>query len=94
MDLFHRNWIEDKKLIPPSHYAEVNYQDLLQCPGKVIQDIYKQLQLPEFTYCEPAMSKFLASQKSYKTIQHVIPEETREKIKNRFISDPSEIKLP
>lgn len=86
MELFQQRWAEDKNLLSPDRYIEVNYQNLVQQPADVVKEIYAKLQLPDFAHCEMDLNRFLNAQKSYRTIHHEIPKELKDNIQSRFAS--------
>lgn len=84
MDIFRQNWIKDMSQLDPHQYIEVNYHDLVQQPAVVMESVYSQLNLPAFKECESTIRQFLEEQKSYQTIQHIIPEEVKQNLQHRL----------
>ena len=84
MALFQRNWDTDKKELPVNRYIEVDYHQLINHPADIMQQIYTHLELPDFAATEKAIQTFLAGQKKYKTIDHVLSEDQRKEIQHRL----------
>ncbi len=70
----------DRDLIPPSHIAEVRYEDLVRDPIGVIRKVYERLELGGFDQALPALEQYVDAHKDYKTNIHEISEETRAEV--------------
>ena len=78
------SYFEQQKQIPPNHFAEIRYEDLVSDPIGQVQKIYKTLQLPGLQHALPEMKKYLDKQKDYKTNVYSIDESIINKIKKKW----------
>ncbi|MGO8744588.1 MAG: sulfotransferase family protein [Thermoguttaceae bacterium] len=74
----------DRALIPPSHFAEVRYEDLVRDMVGQMRRIYDELDLGEFDKLLPALQKFVASQADYKKNRYQLAPEVRDEIARRW----------
>ncbi|MBI1899823.1 MAG: sulfotransferase [Planctomycetia bacterium] len=70
--------------IPPRHYYEVRYEDLVADPLGQMRAMYQQLELGDFEAVLPALERYLSDQADYQTNRYEMPEELREKINQRW----------
>lgn len=82
-DTFNRMYAafeRDRPGIPPGHFAEVRYEELVQNPLSEVERIYHELDLGEFDAVRPALEAFVASQAEYRTNRFQISPELRARI--------------
>jgi hypothetical protein len=74
-----------RHLIPEQNFCEVAYSDLVCDPVGQMKQIYDSLNLPEFTYVEPALREYVQSIADYsKNTFSDLPEPTRQRIAHEW----------
>ena len=73
-----------RALIPPQHFYEVRYEDLVADPLGQMRAMYRQLDLGDFESVLPALARYLSEQADYQTNRYEMPEELRERINERW----------
>jgi omega-hydroxy-beta-dihydromenaquinone-9 sulfotransferase len=58
---------EGKKALPPGHYHEIRYEELLADPLGELRRMYEHLGLGDFEPARPAVEKYLQEQAGYQT---------------------------
>jgi hypothetical protein len=58
---------EGKKVLPPGHFYEMRYEDLLADPPGEMRRMYEQLELGDFETARPAVENYLKEQAGYQT---------------------------
>lgn len=58
---------EGKKILPPGHFHEVRYEDLLADPEGELRRMYEGLELGDFEPAQPHVRRYLSEQADYKT---------------------------
>ena len=76
----------DRQSIGPARYCEVRYEDLIADPIGQTRQIYDRLELGEFDRVLPALEKYVAGQKGYKTNRYQISADIRAQITRRWRS--------
>ncbi|MEZ6136060.1 MAG: sulfotransferase [Pirellulaceae bacterium] len=61
--------------IPTGHLIELSYEDLVANPLQSIRDIYRNLELGDFSQVEPALQERLAGHDDYRTNQHAVDDD-------------------
>jgi omega-hydroxy-beta-dihydromenaquinone-9 sulfotransferase len=79
-----QQFIRDRPSIPSGQIVEVGFDDLDRYPLKVLQHIYKELDLPSFNDAAPAFASYIASQRTYQKNQFALPVQERELIDRRW----------
>ena len=74
----------DRSLIPPSRFAEVHYEDLVENPLQQMRKIYEQLELGGFDEVLPAIRQYFATSADYQTNRYNLAPEIREEINRRW----------
>ena len=77
-------YFEDRSLIPPGRLIELRYETFIENPVDCMKDVYKRLDLPDFNYCEPAMTSYAGKQKNYSILKHCLSEEEQNKISEKW----------
>lgn len=70
----------DRPAIPPGHFTEVRYEDLVKNPLAELERIYREIDLGEFDALRPALEAYVSSQAEYKTNRFQITPELRGEI--------------
>jgi LPS sulfotransferase NodH len=71
-------FFEEREFIPPGRLVELRYEDLARDPLAQLQRIYEQLDLPDFAVVRPAVQRYLARQREYRTNTYAeLPSELR-----------------
>jgi hypothetical protein len=63
---------EGKRLIPPGHFHELRYEDLVQDPVGRLEALYRALDLGDFEPAEPHVERYLAGVKGYETNRYLL----------------------
>ncbi len=74
----------DRELISPSRICEVRYEDLVADPLGQVRTVYERLGLGEFDNVLPALERYVADKKDYKTNRYEISPEIRAEITRRW----------
>ncbi len=80
----YRRLDEGRKLVPPSRFHELRYEDLVRDPLGQMQALYEHLELDEFDRVRPRLERYLASLKGYETNRYELSPELREEIGRRW----------
>lgn len=75
---------EGKRDVPPTHFYELRYEELVRDPMAEMQKIYEQLQLGEFEAMRPRLARYLETIKGYETNRYELTPELRAKIEHRW----------
>lgn len=71
---------QDKAMIPDGNLVEIQYEDFEDRPFENLQNIYNQLQIPNFDANRERFAKYIDSQKRFKVNKHQISEEKIQKV--------------
>ncbi|MEO6219990.1 MAG: sulfotransferase [Ginsengibacter sp.] len=77
-------YFEDKLLIPPGQLIELRYETFIENPVSCLRNIYSQLDLLDFSYCEPAMVAYASKQKNYSKLKHYLPQKEQEIVSEKW----------
>ena len=55
----------DKSLLKPNRFIEMRYEDLIQNPFPIIENMYQQLELGNFSMAAPHVQRYLDHRKDY-----------------------------
>jgi hypothetical protein len=76
---------EGKKHVPPGHFHEVRYEDLIARPIQEMRRLYEVLDLGDFEPVRPALESFWREQSSYQTNRYpALSDEVRAEIGRRW----------
>lgn len=75
---------EDRRLIGPSRFCEVRYEDLVADPIGQMRRIYEELELGGFDQALPAIRKYVEDQAGYRPNRYEIPPEVRAEVARRW----------
>ena len=75
---------EDHKLVDPSRFYEVRYEDLVADPAGKIKELYEQLDLGDYENARPGVERYVERTKDYKVNRHELPTEMRDQITDRW----------
>ena len=74
----------DRHLIPEGHLVELRYEDLVANPKGVLRDVYRTLDLGDFSEAEAGIDAYLAPRKDYRRNVHKLSVEERDLIAERW----------
>ncbi len=77
MNLLYRDFSAAVAEIPPRHFCEVRYEDLVQAPMRELRRIYEQLELGSFTKVETRVTAHLETIADYRGNDHVVSDRDR-----------------
>jgi hypothetical protein len=81
---FYRVFEEDRKLIDPSRFCEVRYEDLVRDPVGQMRVVYDGLGLEGFEQARPAIEEYAAENDDYRPNRHELDTQTRDEITRRW----------
>jgi omega-hydroxy-beta-dihydromenaquinone-9 sulfotransferase len=79
-----RQFLDDRRLIPPGNLAEVRFDDLERDPLGEMSRLYRELSLPSFAQAEPLLRRYVASQTSYRKNGFMLSEAEREQVARKW----------
>jgi len=71
---------EEKKMLPPDQLVEIRYEDFIAQPVQTLHHLYKRLNLGNFELTKQSMIDFAGQQKKYRTLQHNLDEEIKQRV--------------
>lgn len=78
-------YFEQRDLVPEGRLVELPFSDLDADPVGSLRHIYRELSLPDFTECEPAVTDYVESLADYQKNAHALPpEEIRRLVNQRW----------
>jgi omega-hydroxy-beta-dihydromenaquinone-9 sulfotransferase len=77
---------EDRKLIPPSQFHEVHYEDLVKDPLAQMRTAYERLHLGDFEPACPGVQQYVERTRNYRVGRHELSPELRAQISDRWAS--------
>jgi hypothetical protein len=80
----HARLEEGKKLLPPRQFFELRYEDLIQDPAGVMQQVYKHFGLDGVERYLPRLEAYLATIKGYETNRYQLSPEERALVAQRW----------
>lgn len=78
------DYLEEKKQIGENNLVEIDYEQLVQNPVTTMQQIYSQLDLPDFGFCKDTIQQFANKQKCYERLNHKLPDEVKQMILEKW----------
>jgi hypothetical protein len=75
---------EGSRLVPPGHFYELRYEDLVRNPIEEMRKVYEHLGLGGFDRFQPRLEAYLANNKDYQTNRYDLAPQTRGKISERW----------
>jgi hypothetical protein len=79
-----RRYLEVRDAIPAGQLAEIGYDDLVRAPLEEVERLYRELGLPGFHVARPAIEKYLAAIRGYRTNRYVSDAAAIEKVNARW----------
>lgn len=73
-----------RRLVDPSRFCELHYEDLVRDPIGQMQGVYDSLALGGFEVLKPRLEAYLAGQAGYQTNRYPMPAELRDQITHRW----------
>ena len=82
--LFYREvmskFFEEQKLIPKSNLIEIKYEDFVDNSIDILEQIYKQLNLPDFNWKKADFARYAADKNKYQSNQYCLSKEDKDKV--------------
>jgi hypothetical protein len=75
---------EDRRLIEPSRFCEIRYEDLTRDPIATVRAVYERLSLGSFERVQPRLQSYLAGLKDYQSNRHELPSDVKAEITKRW----------
>jgi len=75
---------EDRKLVDPSRFCEVRYEDLVADPVGRMREVYERLELGDFETARPGIEGYVERTKGYKVNRHELTPEVRDQVAKRW----------
>jgi omega-hydroxy-beta-dihydromenaquinone-9 sulfotransferase len=70
--------------IPPGRIYDIRYEDLVKDPVAKLSEVYRELDLGDFSAVQPKIEAHVAGQKNYKTNKHELDESLKRQIRERW----------
>lgn len=80
----HRQYEQDRALVPAENLVEIRYEDLVKAPLKSVEDIYRTLRLEDFETARPRLTAYLGTVKDYQTNRYRLTPEQRDEITRKW----------
>jgi omega-hydroxy-beta-dihydromenaquinone-9 sulfotransferase len=80
----YRKLEEGRKLVEPSRFYELRYEELVQNPIEKMRKLYEHLGLGEFETVRPKLEAYLGRTKDYRTNRYELAPEVRAEIAQRW----------
>ncbi len=80
----YKSFEQDRALVPAGRLLDVRYEELVQDPKGQMERIYDQLQLGQFARIEPALDRYVAQMRDYRTNQYTLPPEVAERVQQEW----------
>jgi hypothetical protein len=81
----HERLEQTRSLVPPGHYHELRYEDLLADPAGQMRRLYEALNLGGFEDVRPRLERYFEDNAGYRTNRYPdLPEETLRQIRRRW----------
>jgi len=74
----------DRELIGPGQFCEIRYEELVAGPIEQMRRVYEELELGDFEAVRPAIEKYFAGKKGYKTNRYEMTPELHAEITRRW----------
>lgn len=74
------DFYDQKDQIPAENLIEISFEELEKDPLQILEQIYKEINLPGFEAAQPGFTTYVQSMKSYKKNKHSISKEKMEKV--------------
>ncbi len=84
MDLLYGDFFASVAEIPPRHFCEVKYEDLVRAPMRELSHIYEHLELGPFAEVEPRFAAHLNAIADYTPNQHLVSDRDQMDIVKRW----------
>ena len=75
---------KDRRMIDPSRFCEVRYEDLVADPIGQMERVYRELELGGFDEVRPALEERVAATAGYKANRHQLDPEMRDVVSTRW----------
>ncbi len=75
---------EGRKLVEPTRFYELRYEELVRDPIDEMRKLYEHLRLGGFEEVRPRLEEYMAKNREYRTNKYELPPELREKITRRW----------
>jgi hypothetical protein len=75
---------EDRKLVDPSRFCEVRYEELVRDPVGQMERVYRQLDLGDFEVVRPSIQQYADRTKDYKVNRYELDPALRDEITRRW----------
>ena len=75
---------QDRDLIPPGRLCEVHYEELVADPVGQMREVYRQLDLGDFSHVESAIAEYELKTQNYRTNDYQLPAEVADRVRRRW----------
>ncbi len=79
-----QRYLKEKELVPPGQLTELAYDDFIQNPVVSLRNVYGELHLDDFSYCEEKIKLFIGHQKQFVQLSHELPEAERKIVSEKL----------
>jgi len=81
--MMERFW-KTKDLIPPGNFTEIKFEELETDPLTVLERVYRELSLPDFTGVKSALERYILAQADYQKNTYPLNKHTNQRIYSRW----------
>ena len=75
---------QDRELIPAGRLHDVRYESLVADPVGQMRDVYRQLDLGEFSRVESAIAEYELKARNYRTNDYALPADVADRVRRRW----------
>ena len=79
-----QRYLWEKEAVPPGQLAELAYDNFIQNPITSLKNVYSELQLDDFAYCEDKMKTFTGPQKKFVQLKHELPDNETKMVSEKW----------
>lgn len=75
---------QDRELIPAGRLYDVRYESLVANPVEQMREVYRQLDLGDFSRVEGAIAQYKLKARNYRTNDYALPPEVADRVRRRW----------
>ncbi|HND56132.1 MAG TPA: sulfotransferase, partial [Pirellulaceae bacterium] len=84
LERMYRGLEDQRRRLDPANIVDVRYDELVRNPVGIVEDIYRRLDLGDFSTLRDKIAAYASSQKDYKTNVHDLDDELKREIRRRW----------
>lgn len=75
---------QDRELIPPGRLCDVHYEALVADPVGQMREVYRQLDLGDFSRVEGSIAEYELKARNYRTNEYMMPADVADRVRRRW----------